>query len=511
MSESTDLSAGHDTPVIAAIDLGSNSFHLMIARVVEGTLQPVSKQKLAVQLASGLDHHNRLSETAIERGLSALQSFAVALSGFDPRNVRIVATYTLRKAVNAQQFLDKANAFLDYPIEIISGEEEARFIYDGVAHTVSESDRKLVVDIGGGSTEVIIGENFEPQQLRSINMGCVTFTRDYFAHGAITDVAMERAYQSAMERLSLCAPVFKAKGWDSAIGCSGTIKAVLILLRHLSIDEHQIHRSSLSTLRDTLVSREHHDNLSEFMLSEARAKTIAAGTAILTAVFDTFGIESMIVSDAALREGVLYAMDSRLHNIDIRKRSIDGIAKRYYVDHEQANRVKSTVVTLLKNLLSSDNGYYSEANMLVTSAALVHEIGVHIHTRGYHNHSAYIISHSDLPGFTQPQLNTLRWLLKHCRKRLNKMMPLPTSTIPETVLVPLCLILRLSIILNQKRQDNLLTHVAVSIEDKRIRLSLPEGWLNDKSVIETALQRECEYLETVDYSLMIVYVSEKHS
>lgn len=506
MTEQASLTAGHDTPIIAAIDIGSNSFHLIISRVVEGTLQPLSKQKIPVQLAAGLDHHNRLSEEAIERGLAALKSFSFALNGLHSTDVRIIATYTLRKATNSDEFLKRAERFLEYPMEIVSGEEEARLIYEGVAHTQSNQQKRLVIDIGGGSTELIVGNGFEIEELRSINMGCVTFTREYFANGNITESAMLSSYQAALERLSLCSEVINNTQWQAAIGCSGSIKAILNILIKLKLERTKIHRSSLLELQTLLITQGHHENLAELMLTPERARTIAAGVTILMALFDSLNISDMVLSDAALREGVLYTMDSRLHNIDIRKRSIDGIAKRYYVDHAQANRVKDTALALINSVIDNTHEEYKEIILLLSSSALVHEIGLHIHTRGYHNHSAYILSHSDLPGFNQQQINGLEWLVKHCRKRFN--WPLDEHanfSLDDEVMFRLCVALRMAIILNQKRQDNLLPSTKLSFNGHEIRLIFPEAWLDDKTVIETALTRESEYLKRTHYQLTVVY------
>ena len=376
------LSPGHEAPVIAAIDLGSNSFHLIIARIVEGTLQPTMKQKIRVQLASGLDDGDKLSAEAMQRGIEALKSFSFALKGFKQAAVRVIATHTLRRAKNAQQFIKQARKVLPYPIEVVSGDEEARLIYQGVAHTQVSEGKRLIIDIGGGSTEVILGQHFEPQLLRSVTMGCVTFSQQFFDQGKMTAKRFDKAYAAAMEKFELAAQHFSAHDWSSCIGTSGTNKAMLRLAQFLDPAVEYLDKKQLKKIKQFLIETGNTQKLTLDNISEERRRVLPGGLAVLMALFDSMDIEQMDISESALREGALYEMDERLHHIDIRTRSVAGLAKRYYIDHKQANRVLETANSFYEQLKYDWKFKQDDLKLLLNSAALLHETGLHVHTRG---------------------------------------------------------------------------------------------------------------------------------
>jgi len=497
------LSPGHEAPVIAAIDLGSNSFHLIIARIVEGTLQPIMKQKIRVQLASGLDHQDWLSDVAIDRGLEALTSFSFALKGFKQASVRVLATHTLRRAKNAQQFIKRAHKVLPYPIEVVSGDEEARLIYQGVAHTQVSQGKRLVLDIGGGSTEVILGLDFEPELLRSVTMGCVTFSQQYFHQGKITAKRFDQAYAAAMEKFELAAQHFSAQSWSSCIGTSGTNKAMLRLAQHLDPDTEVLDKKRLKNIRQYLIDQGHTQTLTLDNISEQRRGVLPGGLAVLMALFDSLGIEQMQVSESALREGALYEMDERLHHKDIRTRSVSGLAKRYYVDHKQANRVLETANSLYEQLKYDCKLQQDDLKLLLNSGALLHETGLHVHTRGFHHHSAYIMQHSDLPGFNQQQQDVLVTLVQNCRKRMKGPFDSGRNLISQEQVLYLCVILRLAVLLQHKRQSHFVPHINATAKDKQILLSFPENWLTDKPAVRLALEIEQGYFKEQGLALVI--------
>lgn len=300
-----------DTRYIAAIDLGSNSFHMVVAKVVGSDLQLVSRHKQRVRLASGLDSELNLSHSAMERALECLAMFAERLQGLDESNVRIAATHTLRRAKNAHLFIERAKEVMPFPIEIIPGEEEARLIYLGVAHTQVESNSKLVVDIGGGSTEMIIGQEFEPELLNSKQMGCVSFTEQYFKNGKLSGKNFNKAMLAAEQKLESIASAYRKKGWDIALGSSGTIKAIQEVLVGLGFEDGLITAKRLDTLIETLCNFDSIEEIELTGLTEERKPVFAAGVAILSAIFKALRIEQMFFSDGALREGLLYEMEER--------------------------------------------------------------------------------------------------------------------------------------------------------------------------------------------------------
>jgi exopolyphosphatase / guanosine-5'-triphosphate,3'-diphosphate pyrophosphatase len=311
------LAAAAPLQQLAAIDLGSNSFHLLVASYQEGRLQAVSRLGEKVQLAAGLDKANRLSEEAMQRALSCLARFTPLLGDIAPGRLRVVGTSALRTARNSQAFVERAESLLGCRIEIIDGREEARLIYLGAAHALAENGKRLIVDIGGGSTEFAIGENFAPLHLESLDIGCVTFTHRHFSDGSLCEASMSRAEQAAKAACSRVSRAYQAFGWSDPVGSSGTIKAVASVLAASDgggdgdSDEGTITRQGLLDLRRRLIACGHLDNVAMDGLKLDRARIFPAGVAILGAIFETFGLTRMRYADGALREGVLYDMLER--------------------------------------------------------------------------------------------------------------------------------------------------------------------------------------------------------
>lgn len=498
------LSPGHNAPVIAAIDLGSNSFHLIISRVIEGTLQPVMKQKIRVQLASGLDHKDKLSTQAIDRGIEALKSFSFALKGFPTSTVRVIGTHTLRRAKNAQRFIRLAKKVLPYPIEVVSGGEEARLIYQGIAHTQISQGKRLIIDIGGGSTEVILGQDFDPEVLRSITMGCVTFSQEYFDCTRINQSSFDRAGLAATDKFELAAQHFSAHDWTNCVGTSGTNKAMLQLARIVDPTIENLTLSHLKQLRQQLINWGDTEHQALSSISPQRRRVLPGGLAILIALFERLSIETMEISEAALREGVLYEMDERLHHQDIRSRSVEGLAKRYYVDHKQANRVLDSSSSFFEQLKFDWKLKQDDLRVLLHSAALLHETGLQVHTRAYHHHSAYILQHSDLPGFNQQQQDVLVTLVQNCRKRPKGPFNTGQNLFNRVQVLGLCCILRLAILLHHKRQSHFLPHISVSGKNRQLTLTFPLQWLDDKPSLRGALKKEQDYQQQIGMVLNII-------
>ena len=504
LNNAFDTVAVRESLKVAALDIGSNSFHLVVARIVAGSVQILHKVKQKVRLADGLSADGELSVEAQQRGLDTLAIIAESLQDFAPESVRVVATHTLRKASNAKTFLQEAKKVFPFPIEIISGAEEARLIYQGVAHTNHQLGQRLVIDIGGGSTEFIIGEGFDTKILRSLQMGCVSYTNKYFKHGELKSKAFAKAITAAQQELEMIDKKFNQMGWQFCIGTSGTIKSIIELASQLDSTnrENSVSLSDLNTLMQLCCAAGNSKDLKLQDLSDDRRPVFAAGLAILIAIFKSLGISEMTFSPAALREGVLYEMSDQLAQTDIRQRSADSLATRYDVDIEQAKRVLHTTMHLYQQVRKNWDINHPELKSLLGWSALLHEVGIQINTRGVQRHSGYILQNIDLPGFGQEQQNLLATLVRFHRKKIR------TGDIPEFTLLQqqqvykLLVLLRLGILLNIKRQDDILPDIGIAVDNKNVTLTFPNDWLAQKPVFSADLEREVDYLKEIEIKLL---------
>ena len=483
----------------AAVDLGSNSFHMVIARVVDGAMQIIGRLKQRVHLADGLDSNNMLSEEAMERGLACLSLFAERLQGFDPSSVCIVGTHTLRQALNAPEFLKRAEKVIPYPIEIIAGNEEARLIFMGVEHTQPEKGRKLVIDIGGGSTELVIGEDFEPKLVESRRMGCVSFAQLYFAGGTINAENIQRARVAATQKLETLAWQFRIQGWDVALGASGSIKAAHEVLLALGEKDGIITPERLKKLVAEVVKFKNFDELSLPGLSDERKAVFVPGLAILCGVFDALAINELRLSDGALREGVLYEMEGRFRHQDIRSRTAQSLANQYNIDREQARRVLETTMHMYDQWQAQNPKLINpQLAALLKWAAMLHEVGLNINHSGMHRHSAYILQNSDLPGYNQEQQLMMATLVRYHRKAI-KLDDLPRFTLfKKKHYLPLIQLLRLGVLLNNQRQATTTPPtLRLTTDDNHWTLSFPHDWFSQNALVLFDLEREQEYWEAV--------------
>ncbi|ANF82458.1 exopolyphosphatase [Acinetobacter sp. NCu2D-2] len=455
-----------DEELLAAIDMGSNSFHLAIARVDHGEVKKVASMSEKVQLAAGLDENKNLTEAAQQRGLACLARFVGRLGSVQPKRLRIVATNALRQAKNGHEFIQKAAEILPKPIEIIAGREEARLIYLGVSHTMANSGRRLVVDIGGGSTELIIGEEFEPIHTESVQMGCVTFTKAYFQDGEITQKAFDKAMTAARKEISGIVNTYKSAGWEAVVGSSGTIKACRQICVNMgwSNDKQELTREGLDKLKDKLLKYKHVSDMEFEGLKEDRRAVLPAGIAILYAVFEVLNIKSLVYSDGALREGVMYDLLGRFQHEDIRDRSVHALMGRYNADSKQAERVVNTAQHLFENV-AADLHLNSDDGDLLRRAAYLHEIGLAISHSGYHRHGAYLLQHSDIAGFSQVDQNYLSHLVAHHRRKLRADAKHDVMKVGGTKLLQLCLLLRLAILVNHSRSDEMLPAIELKVKN----------------------------------------------
>ncbi|WP_261665552.1 exopolyphosphatase [Erwinia mallotivora] len=483
----------------AAIDLGSNSFHMVIARVVDGAMQVLGRLKQRVHLADGLDYNNILSEEAIQRGLACLALFAERLQGFSPANVTIVGTHTLRQAINAEEFLQRAAEVIPYPIEVISGHEEARLIFMGVEHTQPEKGRKLVIDIGGGSTEMVIGEDFEPRLVESRRMGCVSFANLYFPGGVISKENFRRARLAARQKLETLAWQYRLMGWQYALGASGTIKAACEVLLAMGEKEKLITPERLDKLYDEAIKHKSFDALSLPGLSDERKAVFIPGLAILCGVFDALAIRELRLSDGALREGVLYEMEGRFRHQDIRSRTAQSLANHYAIDSDQARRVLETTELLYAQWREQNPKQANpQLSALLKWAAMLHEVGLTINHSGLQRHSSYILQNTNLPGFNQDQQTLLATLVRYHRKAI-KVDDMPRLTLfKKKQFLPLVFLLRLGALLNNQLQATTTpSSLQLETDDGHWTLTFPRDYFSQNNLVQLDLEREQSYWKEV--------------
>ena len=488
---------------IAAVDLGSNSFRLQVGRVVDDQIYPLDTLKESVRLASGLTPEKFLDEPAQQRALEALRRFGERLRGFQPDAVRVVATNTLRVAKNAQEFIRLAEAALGFPIEVIGGREEARLIYIGVVHALPlASHQRLVVDIGGGSTEFIIGTRLDPLVLESLFMGCVSYTLRFFPEGKVDRKRFAAAQLSAAREIQTIAKEYRRTGWSEAVASSGTARAIADVLESngLNLDAQTgITRAGLDRLKALLIRAGSAENLKLANLPTDRLPVFAGGIAIMSAVFDELGIERMTYSEGALRLGVLYDLLGRFHHQDMRDATVAQFRRRYQVDRRQAERVEQTALALLGQLIRIDSPEHeSEVNYLRWAAAL-HEIGISIAHGGFHKHGAYIVSYADMPGFSKQDQERLALLILGQRGKLEKLPSTPAADARWRLIF--CL--RLAVLLHRSRDDEPLPRVLVKPTSGGFAIELPADWLLANPLSAATLAAEAQLWQRVGAILRV--------
>ncbi|HJS77536.1 MAG TPA: exopolyphosphatase, partial [Burkholderiales bacterium] len=415
--------ARHET--LAAVDLGSNSFHLQIGRVVDGQIYPLDAVREVVRLGAGLTSEKRIDRATQATAFEALAKFGERLRGFPKAAVRAVGTNALRVAKNAPQFLREARATLGFPIEVISGREEARLIYLGVAHSMPASRsenpaRRLVVDIGGGSTEFIIGTGLEPLLTESLYMGCVSYSLKYFPEGKIDKSRMKVAELAASQELATLVTEYRDTGWDEAVASSGTARSLENILRANDFADEGLTREGLERLRSLLIKHERADPDRIAGLRSNRAPVLPGGLAIMISAFDALGLDSIKVSEGALRHGVLYDLLGRVQHRDMREATVAQFMRRYHVDAAQAERVKALALKIYDGLTPGADREDDPERLMLEWAARLAETGLSIAHAAYHKHSAYVLSNADMPGFSRmEQARLARIVLAH-RGKLRK-------------------------------------------------------------------------------------------
>ncbi len=479
---------------LAAVDLGSNSFRLEVARVAGDQLYPLDSLKETVRLAGGLGQDKKLDEATQEAALACLQRFGERLRGLSPEAVRCVGTSALRVAKNSGAFIRKAEAALGHPIEVVAGREEARLIYLGVAHSLPASpDRRLVVDIGGGSTEFIVGHGLKPHERESLHMGCVVFSQRYFAAGVVDKTALKAAEVAARSEVERIAREFSSKNWQQAVGSSGTARALRDMLEQNGWSERGITADGLAKLRTQLIRAGQVDSLELAGLARDRRPVIAGGFAIMAGLFAELGIEQMDVAETAMREGILYDLLGRFHEQDMREETVAEFMRRSHIDGQQATRVRQMALRLLDATGNQDE---NSARFLGWAARL-HEIGLSVSHSGYHRHSGYILENADMPGFSRSDQARLALLTRAQRGALTKLPQFAMEGGLSDIDRFLLWLLRQAVLLCRSRAAPRLTSVKVDITARRFRLTLPEGWLDRHPLTRRALEDEAAHWQAV--------------
>lgn len=489
------------TSLYAAIDLGSNSFHMLVVREVAGSIQTLTRIKRKVRLAAGLNSDNVLSAEAMERGWQCLRLFAERLQDIPQPQIRVVATATLRIAVNADEFIAKAQELLGCPVQVISGEEEARLIYQGVAHTTGGADQRLVVDIGGASTELVTGSGAQTTSLFSLSMGCVTWLERYFTNRNLAQENFDEAEKAAREVLRPVADKLRFHGWKVCVGASGTVQALQEIMMAQGMDE-RITLAKLQQLKQRAIHCGRLEELEIEGLTLERALVFPSGLAILIAIFTELNIQCMTLAGGALREGLVYGMLHLPVDQDIRSRTLRNIQRRFMVDTDQANRVTQLAVHLLEQVKDE---WHLEAisRELLQSACQLHEIGLSVEYKQAPLHAAWLVRNLDLPGFTPAQKKLLATLL------LNQTNPVDLSSLHQQNAVPpriaehLCRLLRLAIIFAARRRDDLVPHITLQAQDENLTLTLPEGWLEHHPLGTELIDQEIQWQSYVHWPLEV--------
>lgn len=490
------------TKPFAAIDLGSNSFHMVVAEPEGDNIRFIDSLRQSVRLGAGLDANKRLTPETEERALDTIKQFAQRLRDVPTKNIRMVGTNTLRRAKQTRKFMSTTQKLIGKPIEIISGREEARLIYSAVAHTLPDNaNKRLVFDIGGGSTEFIIGKALQPKLMESINVGSVSHTNRFFNDAKNPEKAFKKASVSAQLELQPIIKAYKDLGWDVAIGCSGTIKAASRLLAELGITDGTITLEGLTKLIKTLTSVEDVSELNLQSISLKRTQVILGGVAVLHAIFKTFKLSEMMVSEVALREGLIYDMIGKLEHTDAQAETVNNLIERYSIDVEQANRVRQTANDMFDQAYVKWDLDPDTDRALLNWAASLHEIGMGVAHTQYHKHGAYILENSDLLGFSKPEQVAVALLVRFHRRKIDIEAYEHLPEKERDVLLKLTSLLRLAALLHRGRHYEDLEDVKIAVKSKRVTVAASDAWLQSNPLTAAGLNDEAERLAKIDIQI----------
>lgn len=487
----------------AAVDLGSNSFHMMISRYQHGEFTVLDRQRESVRLAGGLDDDNNLDEVVAKRALSCLRQFGQLVKGLPSENIRAVGTNALRRLQNKNVFLERAEKALGHNIEIIAGREEARLIYLGVSKwSARGNESRLVIDIGGGSTEVIAGRGEEALCRESLEIGCVVLSQQFFADGKLSRKRFKKAILAAELAIQPVLSQFRLQGWNEVIGCSGTMKSMASAILASGLSKDVIHKQGLEALLEQAINDRQIDKLTIPGLTRDRLPVFAGGLAILLALFDLFDIKEMSVSDIALREGVLYDLVGRSSAEDIRDVTVAAMLQKWSIDKDHGTTVAESAYGIYAQVCGDwDIQHESYADQLKWSA-LLHEVGLQISHDGYNKHGAYLVANGDMAGFARRDQLLLAAIIRGHRRKF----PIDQfESLPSNLVTPgkrIAVILRLAVLLHRGREQSLSTSVKAHAQGSSITLSFDEGWLETHPLTNADLNQERAWLKAIGINLV---------
>ncbi|AUZ04002.2 Ppx/GppA phosphatase [Vitreoscilla sp. C1] len=477
--------------ILATVDLGSNSFRVQICAVENGQLRVIDSLKEMVRFAGGLDENKNITVEAQERALECLSRFGQRLQGLKKDQVRVVATNTFRVAKNIQKFLPKAEATLGFPIQIIAGREEARLIYLGVKHTQPPTTQNmLVVDIGGGSTEFVIGNDLQPDIMESLPLGCVSYSTRFFPDGKVTAERFEQAVASARIEIQRISQDLKQHGWDFAIGSSGSARSIRDVIDAYKLSKHDLDVASMRMIAKKVINAGSTRKAKLLGMKSDRIEVFAGGLAVMVAVFEELNLDAMSVTDAALRDGVFFDMMGRDLERDLRDETVELFQSLYHVDVAQANRVKQIAKQCFAGLSQSlPNSQLQIWNEYLDWAASLHEVGMSIAHSGYHKHSAYILDHADMFGFSRQEQHLLAVLVLSHRGDIKKLVDVVT----DEQWWPAVFAMRLAALFCRSRKDLIFpdnTSLYYDAASKTCVLQISAQWLQDNPLIAGSLAQE---------------------
>ncbi|MBB3228726.1 exopolyphosphatase/guanosine-5'-triphosphate,3'-diphosphate pyrophosphatase [Luteibacter sp. Sphag1AF] len=487
--------------LLAAVDLGSNSFHMVVARYEHGEPRVIDRLRDSVRMAVGLRSDGTLDAEHRAAALASLARFGQRIAGIPAMRVRAVATNTVRRLASPQAFLSAAEAALGHPVEIVSGREEGRLIFLGAAHDLPATrDHRLVIDIGGGSTEFIIGRGTAPLHTESVQVGCIASTMRFFPGGKITRKRWQKARREIGVLLQQFGEEYRETGWSDAWGSSGTAKSIGAVVRAMKLSDHGITPMALATVREAIIEQGSSATLKLPGLAEDRAEVFAGGVAIFEAAFESLGIERLGVSESSMREGLLWDLIGRAAGSDPRTASIDAIASRYGVDRAQARRVETTALAFFDQVAKAWK-LDDDAREWLSWAARVHELGLAIAHSQHQRHGAYILRHADLAGFSRQEQQLLAAIVE-CHRRKPEKSVLTSLPVRYRMLARhITALLRLGVLFRRARRAEALPRIRVAATRQRLRLSMPADWLDQHPLTEADLEQEREPLADLGLQL----------
>lgn len=496
-----------DGDLLAAVDLGSNSFHMVVARYVLGQLRTVDRLRETVRMAEGLDRKGGLAPEVRQRALECLSRFGQRIRDVPPQRVRAIATNTVRRLAAPQAFLMPAESALGHAIEVVSGREEARLIYLGIAHAQPSKpgERRMVIDIGGGSTECIIGSGFEAIERESLQVGCIATTRRFFDNGKLSKKKWRDALTEVSAEFQQFAGTYRALGWHEALGSSGTNKAIGEICAAMKLSKGAVTAEALPQLRDRLLQADRIETIDLPGLSADRRPVIAGGILILEAAFNVLGLQRMAISKAAMREGVLYDMLGRGGADDPRDAAVAALVRRYGIDEQQSARVEATMLRLFDQVAKSWQ-LDADDRLMLQRATRLHELGLVIAHSQYHVHSSYVIENSDISGFSRQQQQFLAALVRTHRRGIPKS---AFEALPDRLLAAVrrsSALLRLAVLLHRAHESDPIPQLDAQADGNTLTLTVSRRWLESRPLIRADLEGEPQDMAGLGISLKLLAV-----